>query len=63
MTADITRALMKALPRLFAKVQTDEKRVGDVLLLPQYMNLDMYVELRETPVSARYALWVVLNFM
>ncbi|KAF8688572.1 STAG domain, partial [Rhizoctonia solani] len=48
-TADITRALMKALPRLFAKVQTDEKRVGDVLLLPQYMNLDMYVELRETP--------------
>ncbi|CAE6479177.1 unnamed protein product [Rhizoctonia solani] len=48
-TADITRALMKALPRLFAKVQTDEKRVGDVLLLPQYMSLDMYVELRETP--------------
>ncbi|KDN47581.1 hypothetical protein RSAG8_03371, partial [Rhizoctonia solani AG-8 WAC10335] len=48
-TADITRALMKAIPRLFARVQTDEKRVGDVLLLPQYMNLDMYVELRETP--------------
>lgn len=48
---NITRALMKALPRLFAKVQTDEKRVGDVLVLPQLMNLDMYVELRETPVS------------
>lgn len=62
-TADITRALMKALPRLFAKVQTDEKRVGDVLLLPQYMNLDMYVELRETP--AYEQLWndVTKQFM
>ncbi|KAG9082844.1 hypothetical protein FRC07_014077, partial [Ceratobasidium sp. 392] len=54
-TADITRALMKALPRLFAKVQTDEKRVGDVLVLPQLMSLDMYVELRET--AAYEQLW------
>ncbi|KAF8607344.1 hypothetical protein BDV93DRAFT_488383 [Ceratobasidium sp. AG-I] len=62
-TMDITRALMKALPRLFAKVQTDEKRVGDVLLLPQLMNLDMYVELRETP--AYEQLWndVTKQFM
>jgi hypothetical protein len=51
---------MKALPRLFAKVQTDEKRVGDVLLLPQYMNLDMYVELRETPVSAELIYNVII---
>ncbi|QRV84927.1 cohesin protein [Ceratobasidium sp. AG-Ba] len=62
-TMDITRALMKALPRLFAKVQTDEKRVGDVLVLPQLMNLDMYVELRETP--AYEQLWsdVTKQFM
>ncbi|KAG8699732.1 hypothetical protein FRC08_005131 [Ceratobasidium sp. 394] len=62
-TMDITRALMKALPRLFAKVQTDEKRVGDVLVLPQLMNLDMYVELRET--AAYEQLWndVTKQFM
>lgn len=44
--SDITRALIKGLPRLFVKYQTDPGRMSDVLLLPQLMNLDMYLEMR-----------------
>lgn len=45
-SSDITRALIKGLPRLFVKHQTDENRMADVLLIPQLMNLDMYLEMR-----------------
>ncbi len=45
-SSDITRALMKALPTLFIKYQTDPGRMSDVLQLVQVMNLDMYLEMR-----------------
>ncbi|KIY49777.1 hypothetical protein FISHEDRAFT_40501 [Fistulina hepatica ATCC 64428] len=43
---DITRALINGLPRLFLKYQADERRLADVLLLPTFMNLDLYLEMR-----------------
>ncbi|KAI0074611.1 hypothetical protein K474DRAFT_1765478 [Panus rudis PR-1116 ss-1] len=53
--ADITRDLIKALPRLFIKFQTDESRMANVLLLPQMMNLDEYLEMRM--MTAYATLW------
>lgn len=46
----MTRALIKGLPRLFAKHQTDSIRVADVLTIPQLMNVDLYLEMRMIPV-------------
>ncbi|TFL03902.1 hypothetical protein BDV98DRAFT_563241 [Pterulicium gracile] len=43
---DVTRELIKALPRLISKHQTDAHRIGLILLLPPLMNLDMYLEMR-----------------
>ncbi|KAF9463277.1 hypothetical protein BDZ94DRAFT_636599 [Collybia nuda] len=43
---DITRELIKGLPRLFLKHQTDQNRIADVLLIPPLMNLDLYLEMR-----------------
>ncbi|KAI0943593.1 hypothetical protein AcW1_002723 [Taiwanofungus camphoratus] len=54
-SSDITRALIKGLPRLFVKHQTDENRMADVLLIPQLMNLDMYLEMRM--MTAYTSLW------
>ncbi|PSR72770.1 hypothetical protein PHLCEN_2v11369 [Hermanssonia centrifuga] len=54
-SSDITRALIKGLPRLFVKYQTDAGRMSDVLQLPQLMNLDMYLEMRV--ISAYATLW------
>ena len=51
MSSDITRELIKGLPRLFVKYQTDAGRMSDVLLLPQLMSLDMYLEMRMMTVS------------
>ncbi|KAL0071305.1 cohesin complex subunit [Marasmius tenuissimus] len=51
----ITQALIKALPPLFVKYQTDEHRIADVLALPNLMNLEVYIEMRET--SAYASLW------
>lgn len=51
MTNDITRILIKGLPRLFIKHQTDETRIADVLILPKLMNLDLYLEMRMITVS------------
>ncbi|KAK7019893.1 SCD domain-containing protein [Favolaschia claudopus] len=45
-TNDITRALIKALPRLLMKHQTDQNRIANVLALPSLMNLDLYLEMR-----------------
>jgi cohesin complex subunit SA-1/2 len=47
---DITRALIKALPSLFIKHQTDQKRITNILILPTLMNLDLYLEMRIIPV-------------
>ncbi|OBZ76095.1 Cohesin subunit psc3 [Grifola frondosa] len=54
-SSDITRALIKGLPGLFVKHQTDENRIADVLLIPQLMNLDMYLEMRM--MTAYSTLW------
>ncbi|KAF8634382.1 hypothetical protein AX15_000952 [Amanita polypyramis BW_CC] len=43
---DITRALIKGLPRLFIKHRIDTKRIAEILLLPTMMNLDLYLEMR-----------------
>lgn len=48
---NITRALIKAVPRLLLKHQTDENRLADVLVLPTLMNLDLYMEMRMVNVS------------
>ncbi|KAG6868507.1 hypothetical protein C0993_001847 [Termitomyces sp. T159_Od127] len=45
-TNDITRELIKGLPRLFIKYQTDQNRITDVLIIPTLMNLDLYLEMR-----------------
>lgn len=47
---EMTRVLMKALPRLFAKHQADERRIAEVLLIPQLMSLDMYTDMGMTKV-------------
>nr|WJN25060.1 sister chromatid cohesion subunit [Tranzscheliella williamsii] len=52
---DITRAMIAALPKLFAKYRTDGPRIADLLLLPQIMDLEMYTEMQET--AAYEALW------
>ncbi|TRM66853.1 hypothetical protein BD626DRAFT_627323 [Schizophyllum amplum] len=59
LSSDITRALIKALPRLFAKYQADHNRVAEVLLLPTFMNLDLYLDMRMVP--AYSTLWDEVN--
>ncbi|KAH8990784.1 hypothetical protein EDB92DRAFT_1935195 [Lactarius akahatsu] len=53
--SDITRALIKSLPLLFTKHQTDEARIAVVLSIPLLMNLDLYLEMRMT--AAYASLW------
>ncbi|TFK31727.1 hypothetical protein BDQ12DRAFT_93119 [Crucibulum laeve] len=62
-TNDITRALIKALPRLFIKHQTDQNRIAEVLVIPTVMNLDLYLEMRM--ITAYASLWddVTKQFM
>ncbi|KAF7292892.1 SCD domain-containing protein [Mycena indigotica] len=55
LTNDITRALIKGLPRLLVKYQTDQSRLTNVLTIPTFMNLDLYLEMRM--VSAYSSLW------
>ncbi|KAJ7135430.1 hypothetical protein C8R43DRAFT_1020987 [Mycena crocata] len=45
-TNEITRALIKGLPRLIVKYQTDQNRIANVLTIPTLMNLDLYLEMR-----------------
>ncbi|KAG8773087.1 hypothetical protein FRC15_002275 [Serendipita sp. 397] len=52
---DITLALIKALPSLFIKHQTDAARISKVLAIPPLMNVGMYLELRM--INAYEALW------
>ncbi|KAF7319423.1 SCD domain-containing protein [Mycena chlorophos] len=55
LTNDITRALIKGLPRLLVKYQTDQNRLGNVLAIPPFMNLDLYLEMRM--ITAYESLW------
>lgn len=50
--AEQTRVLIKALPKLFAKYHADSMRMADLLLLPQLIKLDMYLELRMANVGS-----------
>ncbi|KAG8818564.1 hypothetical protein FRC17_010784 [Serendipita sp. 399] len=52
---DITLALIKALPALFIKHQTDAARISKVLAIPPLMSIGMYLELRM--INAYEALW------
>jgi cohesin complex subunit SA-1/2 len=52
---DITLVLIKALPRLFIKHQTDASRISKVLVIPQLMNIGMYLEMRL--ITAYETLW------
>ncbi|CAA7269932.1 unnamed protein product [Cyclocybe aegerita] len=60
---DITRALIKGLPRLFIKHQSDQNRIAEVLVIPTLMNLDLYLEMRM--ITAYSSLWddVIKQFM
>jgi hypothetical protein len=58
--SDTTRALIKSLPGLFAKHQTDEARIAVVLSIPLLMNLDLYVEMRMTVVCPSVGIIFVL---
>ncbi|TFK75680.1 hypothetical protein BDN72DRAFT_450080 [Pluteus cervinus] len=60
---DVTRALIKGLPRLFVKHQSDPSRIADVLWIPTLMNLDLYLEMRMIPAYA--SLWddVIKQFL
>ncbi|OAX37862.1 hypothetical protein K503DRAFT_742134 [Rhizopogon vinicolor AM-OR11-026] len=44
--SDLTRALIKGLPRLFIKYQTDANRIANVLLIPPLMTTELYLEMR-----------------
>ncbi|KAJ7757031.1 hypothetical protein B0H16DRAFT_1371104 [Mycena metata] len=54
-TNDITRALIKGLPRLLIKYQTDQNRIANILAIPTLMNLDLYLEMRM--MTAYASLW------
>ncbi|KAF8902622.1 hypothetical protein CPB84DRAFT_1961568 [Gymnopilus junonius] len=60
---DITRALIKGLPRLFIKHQSDQNRIAEVLIIPTLMNLDLYLEMRM--IAAYTSLWddIIKQFM
>jgi len=53
--SDLTRALIPALPKLFAKYRTDAPAISEILSIPQIMDLDMYLEMRE--ITAYETLW------
>ncbi|KAJ3501848.1 hypothetical protein NMY22_g18781 [Coprinellus aureogranulatus] len=52
---ETTRALIKALPRLFIKYQADPNRIAQVLVIPSLLNLDLYLEMRM--IAAYSSLW------
>ncbi|GAA5977007.1 hypothetical protein JCM11641_002225 [Rhodosporidiobolus odoratus] len=53
--ANISRAVIEALPKLFAKHQTLPGRMVDVLSIPRLINLDLYLDMRQ--VTAYETLW------
>ncbi|SGZ15754.1 BQ5605_C029g10698 [Microbotryum silenes-dioicae] len=53
--ADVTRAVIEALPRLFAKHQMVLARIIDILAIPRLLLLDVYLDLRM--VTAYEGLW------
>ncbi|KAE8214306.1 hypothetical protein CF327_g2267 [Tilletia walkeri] len=52
---EMTRVIVEALSRLFAKYKTDATRITEILLIPQIIKLDEYLEL--SGMAAFGALW------
>ncbi|KAK0539390.1 cohesin complex subunit [Tilletia horrida] len=52
---ETTRILIEAIPRFFAKYKTDSVRITEILLVPQIIKLDEYLELNG--MTAFAALW------
>jgi len=52
---DISLVIIKSLPQLFIKHQTDASRITNVLVIPQLMNINMYLEMRM--IAAYENLW------
>jgi cohesin complex subunit SA-1/2 len=50
-----SKALMKVLPRLFTKHQTEASRIVGILSITKYMNLSLYLDMRQT--AAYETLW------
>ncbi|WVQ85787.1 hypothetical protein IAT38_007954 [Cryptococcus sp. DSM 104549] len=50
-----SKTLMKVLPRLFAKHQSDVSRMPGILSIPENMKLDLYLDMRQT--TAYESLW------
>jgi cohesin complex subunit SA-1/2 len=50
-----TKELMKVLPRLFTKHQTEVRRIVGILSITEYMDLSLYLDMRKT--AAYEALW------
>lgn len=49
--AEVSRAVIESLPRLFAKHQTIPARVVDILSIPRLISLDLYLDMRMLTVS------------
>jgi cohesin complex subunit SA-1/2 len=58
---ELTEALMKTLPQLFAKNQADERRIAEVIVIPQLMRLDTYAEMGMKKVRECIASWNIAN--
>lgn len=48
--AEVSRAIIEALPRLFAKHQTVPSRVVDILSIPRLISLHHYLDLQRITV-------------
>ncbi|GAA6029512.1 hypothetical protein JCM8097_003715 [Rhodosporidiobolus ruineniae] len=57
--AALSRAVIDALPKLFAKHQTFPGRMVDVLAIPRLVNLELYLDMRQ--VTAYESLWDDVN--
>ena len=48
-----TKTLIKVLPRLFSKHQSDSGKMAELLSIPRAMNLGLYLDLRMNEVCCR----------
>ncbi|WWC72404.1 uncharacterized protein I206_106366 [Kwoniella pini CBS 10737] len=56
---DRSKKLMQIIPRLFAKHQSDVARIGGILSMLSHINLELYLDLRQT--KAYETLWDDVN--
>lgn len=53
--ANVSRVVIEALPKLFAKHQTFASRMIDILAIPRLISLDLYLDMQQ--ISAYESLW------